>query len=97
MFEADNQLILDEYLSGLINERNFKAEAKLSETITTRTTNPLLSLPSKPIALHCHQHTAPLCFSGGTDRALKASTLLRLTPKDTWPHCPPPMTLNCGL
>ncbi|MDX9940606.1 MAG: ChaN family lipoprotein [Bacteroidales bacterium] len=29
MFEADNQLILDEYLSGLINERNFKAEAKL--------------------------------------------------------------------
>ncbi|MEE4177440.1 MAG: ChaN family lipoprotein [Bacteroides sp.] len=29
MFEADNQLILDEYLSDLINERNFKAEAKL--------------------------------------------------------------------
>lgn len=29
MFEADNQLILDEYLSGLINERNFTAEAKL--------------------------------------------------------------------
>ena len=29
MFEADNQLILDEYLSGLITERNFRAEARL--------------------------------------------------------------------
>lgn len=29
MFEADNQLILNEYLSGLITERNFRAEAKL--------------------------------------------------------------------
>ncbi|HAJ99327.1 MAG TPA: iron-regulated protein [Bacteroidales bacterium] len=29
MFEADNQLILNEYLGGLITERNFRAEAKL--------------------------------------------------------------------
>lgn len=29
MFETDNQLLLDEYLGGLIAERNFKAEAKL--------------------------------------------------------------------
>ncbi len=29
MFEADNQLILDEYLAGTIMERHFKAEAKL--------------------------------------------------------------------
>lgn len=29
MFEADNQLILDEYLEGLISERNFNSEAKL--------------------------------------------------------------------
>lgn len=29
MFEADNQLLLDEYLSGTIMERHFKAEAKL--------------------------------------------------------------------
>ena len=29
MFEADNQLILNEYLSGVITERNFTAEAKL--------------------------------------------------------------------
>ncbi len=35
MFEADNQLILDEYLSGLINERNFTAEAKLWNNYAT--------------------------------------------------------------
>lgn len=29
MFEADNQLLLDEYFSGLIAERNFRAEARL--------------------------------------------------------------------
>ena len=29
MFEADNQLILNEYLGGHISERNFRAEAKL--------------------------------------------------------------------
>ena len=29
MFETDNQLILDEYLSGKIKEKNFEAEAKL--------------------------------------------------------------------
>ena len=35
MFEADNQLILNEYLSGLINERNFTAEAKLWNNYAT--------------------------------------------------------------
>lgn len=29
MFEADDQLIIDEYFSGLIAERNFKSEARL--------------------------------------------------------------------
>ena len=29
MFESDNQLLLDEFLSGLISEKNFKDEAKL--------------------------------------------------------------------
>ncbi|MCF8227738.1 MAG: ChaN family lipoprotein [Bacteroidales bacterium] len=29
MFEADDQLILDEYLSGVIKERNFEKEAKI--------------------------------------------------------------------
>ena len=29
MFEADNQLIIDEYFAGLIAERNFRAEARL--------------------------------------------------------------------
>ncbi len=35
MFETDNQLILNEYLSGLINERNFIAEAKLWNNYAT--------------------------------------------------------------
>ena len=29
MFESDNQLLLDEYLSGVVSKRNFKKEAKL--------------------------------------------------------------------
>ena len=35
MFEADNQLLLDEYLSGKIKERNFEAEAKLWKNYKT--------------------------------------------------------------
>ena len=29
MFEADDQLILDEYIGGIVSEKNFKADAKL--------------------------------------------------------------------
>jgi uncharacterized iron-regulated protein len=35
MFEADDQLILNEYLSGKIKERNFKDEAKLWDNYAT--------------------------------------------------------------
>ncbi len=35
MFEADNQILLDEYLTGKISEKNFKAEAKLWPNYTT--------------------------------------------------------------
>lgn len=35
MFEADNQLLLDEYFSGQITERNFLAEAKLWNNYAT--------------------------------------------------------------
>ncbi len=35
MFESDNQLILNEYLSGLINTRNFTSEAKLWRNYST--------------------------------------------------------------
>lgn len=35
MFESDNQLILDEYLSGTIRERNFKEEARLWKNYDT--------------------------------------------------------------
>lgn len=35
MFESDNQLLLDEYLSGTIRQRNFEAEAKLWNNYST--------------------------------------------------------------
>lgn len=35
MFEADEQIILDEYVKGKISERNFKAEAKLWNNYAT--------------------------------------------------------------
>lgn len=35
MFETDNQLLLDEYVGGLIAERNFRAEAKLWNNYNT--------------------------------------------------------------
>jgi uncharacterized iron-regulated protein len=35
MFETDNQLLLDEYLSGKIKERNFEEEAKLWKNYKT--------------------------------------------------------------
>lgn len=35
MFEADNQLIIDEYFSGLIAERNFRSEARLWNNYNT--------------------------------------------------------------
>lgn len=35
MFEADNQLLIDEYFSGLIAERNFQAEARLWNNYST--------------------------------------------------------------
>lgn len=35
MFEADNQLLIDEYFSGLISERNFTSEARLWNNYNT--------------------------------------------------------------
>lgn len=35
MFEADDQIILDEYINGKISERNFKAESKLWNNYAT--------------------------------------------------------------
>ncbi len=35
MFEADNQLLIDEYFSGIIAERNFEAEARLWNNYST--------------------------------------------------------------
>jgi uncharacterized iron-regulated protein len=46
MFEADNQLIIDEYFSGLITERNFKSEARLWNNYDTDI-RPLLEFARK--------------------------------------------------
>lgn len=35
MFESDNQLIMDEFLKGIIKEKNFEAEAKLWDNYTS--------------------------------------------------------------
>ncbi len=45
MFEADNQLILNEYLSGLYKADKFEADARAFGLTTKPTINPLLSLP----------------------------------------------------
>ena len=50
MFEADDQLILDEYLSGLISERNFTAEAKLWNNYNT---------DYKPLVELAREHNLP--------------------------------------
>ncbi len=53
MFERDNQLILDEYLAGVITPERFNAEAKLGPTTdptTLRSSNSPKSkrFPSSP-------------------------------------------------
>ncbi len=50
MFEADNQLLLDEYLSGRIKERNFEAEAKLWKNYKT---------DYKPLVEFAKEHEIP--------------------------------------
>lgn len=50
MFEADNQLILNEYISGIITERNFTAEAKLWNNYPT---------DYKPLVEFAREHQLP--------------------------------------
>ncbi len=51
MFETDNQLLINEYLSGLIPEKNFEDEAKLWDNYRT---------DYKPIALFAKEHKIPV-------------------------------------
>lgn len=57
MFEADDQIVLDEYLSGLITEKTFKEEAKVWTNYTSDY-KPLLDFAKKNklkfVALHAH-------------------------------------------
>ena len=68
MFEADNQVILDEYLSGTILERHFKAEAKLWNNYDTDY-RPLVELARKNglpfIATNIPRRYAALVHRGG--------------------------------
>lgn len=54
MFEADNQLIIDEYLSGLIPERNFRAEARLWNNYET---------DYRPLVEFAREHNIPFIAS----------------------------------
>ncbi len=51
MFEADNQLIMDEYMTGLISEKNFEDEARLW---------PNYSTDYKPIVTFAKANNIPL-------------------------------------
>ncbi len=68
MFEADNQLILDEYLNGIILERHFKSEAKLWNNYDTDY-RPLVELAKNNgllfIATNIPRRYAALVHRGG--------------------------------
>ncbi len=51
MFEADNQLLLDEYLEGIISEKNFEEEAKLWSNYKT---------DYKPLVMYCKKEKIPI-------------------------------------
>ena len=74
MFEADNQLILNEYLSGIISEKKFEAEARLWDNYKTDY-KPLISF-AKENKLHFTASNIPrryasVVFKKGTE-GLKA-------------------------
>jgi uncharacterized iron-regulated protein len=70
MFETDNQLIIDEYIAGLVNDRRFEAEAKLWPNYKTDY-RPLLqlakSLETKFIATNVPRRYASLVSQSGLD------------------------------
>ena len=51
MFESDDQTLIDEYLNGIIPERNFEDEAKLWSNYKT---------DYKPIVLVAKEHKIPV-------------------------------------
>lgn len=68
MFESDNQILLDEYFSGLIKQRNFKEEARLWKNYKTDY-EPLVEFAREHdlpfIATNIPRRYASAVFSGG--------------------------------
>lgn len=77
MFEADNQLIIDEYLSGLVSEKKFEAEARLWPNHNTDY-KPLLSYAKENnlyfVATNIPRRYASIVFSKGQDGLKELST-----------------------
>lgn len=76
MFEADNQLIIDEYLSGLIKETSFESEVRKWNNYGTDY-KPLLTLAKdsglKFVASNIPRHYASMVASGGFEVLDKVS------------------------
>lgn len=76
MFEADNQLIIDEYFTGLIKESSFESEVRKWNNYATDY-KPLLNLAKenglKFIASNIPRHYASLVAAGGFEALEKVS------------------------
>jgi uncharacterized iron-regulated protein len=74
MFEADNQLVLDEYLAGKITEKTFKAEAKFWTNYATDY-KPLIEFAKKNkipfIATNVPRRYANLVYNSGVEELNK--------------------------
>lgn len=85
MFESDNQLLLDEYLAGLIRQRNFEAEAKLWPNYETDY-KPLIEFARKNaipfIATNVPRRYAAMVNAGGFEAldALQPEALQYIAP-----------------
>jgi uncharacterized iron-regulated protein len=94
MFETDNQIIVNEYLAGLIKDKNFETEARLWPNYKTDY-KPLLSFARdsslKFIATNIPRRYASLVNSGGFEALQKVS-------KDAMPlFAPLPMVYDSNL
>ncbi|MBC7125184.1 MAG: ChaN family lipoprotein, partial [Bacteroidales bacterium] len=80
MFEADNQLILDEYLGGLISQQRFEAEARLWPNYKTDY-KPLVEFAKskglKFIATNIPRRYAAMVSAGGFDTLQSLSEMAK--------------------
>lgn len=94
MFEADNQLILDEYLGGYISQQRFEAEVRLWPNYKTDY-KPLVELAKnkgiKFIATNIPRRYASMVSAGGFD------TLAALTPQAKSYIAPLPVEYDANL